>query len=50
MDPMKQQCYLINVWFTWLGIPALAIAMGFFVGWWASLFIVAAGYSRRLPT
>lgn len=44
MEPMKQQCYLINVWFTWLGIPAMAIAMGMVAGWWACPAILLAGY------
>ncbi len=43
MEPMKQQCYLYNVWFTWLGIPALAILMGIYAGWWASPFVLLAG-------
>lgn len=43
MKPMKQQCYLYNVWFTWLGIPAIAILMGLLAGWWASPFILFVG-------
>ena len=43
MEPMKQQCYLYNVWLTWLGIPAIAILMGIFAGWWAFLFILFVG-------
>ncbi len=43
MEPMKQQCYLYNVWFTWLGIPGLAIFAGIAVGWWASPGVLLAG-------
>ena len=43
MKPMKQQCYLYNVWFTWLGIPVLAILMGVFAGWWAFPLILVIG-------
>ncbi len=48
MKPMEQQCYLYNVWFTWLGIPAMAVAMGIFVGWWASPFILVAGVFAQI--
>lgn len=48
MKPMKQQCYLINVWFTWLGIPALAIAMGLLVSWWAAPFIIVTGVFAQI--
>ncbi len=40
---MKQQCYLANVWLTWLGLPIIAIAMGVAVKWWAGLFVLVAG-------
>jgi glutaredoxin len=43
MQPMKQQCYLFNVWATWLGLPALAILMGIIAGWWATLIVLLAG-------
>ncbi len=45
---MKQQCYLINVWFTWLGIPALAIVMGFYAGWWAAPIVLVAGVVAQI--
>ncbi len=48
MKPMKQQCYLYNVWFTWVGIPALAILMGFYAGWWAAPFILGAGIFAQI--
>ncbi len=40
---MKQECKLVMIWFTWLGLPALAIAMGAIQGWWATVFILIAG-------
>src|SRR4030066_1045356 len=40
---MKQECKLVMVWLTWLGIPALAIGMGLIQGWWASVFIIIVG-------
>ncbi len=43
MKTMKQHCLLINVWFTWLGIPAIAVLMGFFFDWWAVPFIIVVG-------
>ena len=43
MEPMKQQCYLVNVWSTWLLLPALAIGMGFYAGWWAGVAVLLAG-------
>jgi len=40
---MKQECNLVMVWLTWLGLPALAIGMGVKQGWWASVFILIVG-------
>jgi glutaredoxin len=48
MKPMKQQCYLYNVWFTWLGIPAIAILMGLVAGLWAFLFILLVGVFAQI--
>jgi hypothetical protein len=48
MKPMKQQCYLYNVWFTWLGIPVLAILMGLLSGWWAIPFILIVGIFAQI--
>ncbi len=56
MKEMKQQCYLVNVWFTWLGLPLLAVAMGMYAGWWAGVFVLAVGifaqvlYIRIFPS
>ena len=53
---MKQQCYLVNVWFTWLGLPGLAVMMGLYVGWWAGVFVLVVGmfaqvlYIRIFPS
>ena len=43
MKQMKQQCYLWSVWFTWLGLPALAIGMGVVAGWLAGVFVLIVG-------
>jgi glutaredoxin len=43
MEPMKQQCYLVIVWSTWLLLPALSIGMGFYAGWWAGIIVLLAG-------
>ncbi len=48
MKTMKQQCYLFNVWGTWLGIPALAIVMGVLVGWWAAIFVLIVGVFAQI--
>ncbi len=48
MTPMKQQCFLYNVWFTWLGIPAIAMVTGIVAGFWAFLFIVLVGVSAQI--
>jgi glutaredoxin len=48
MKTMKQQCYLFNVWGTWLGIPALAIVMGVLVGWWATIFVLIVGVFAQI--
>ncbi len=45
---MKQQCYLINVWSTWLGLPALAVLMGVFTGWWAGIVVLLAGVFAQI--
>ncbi len=55
MKQMKQECPLINVWLTWIGVPALAIAMGMLTYWWAGGFVLVAGvfaqfyYVRMFP-
>lgn len=52
---MKQQCPLVLVWLTWLGIPALAAWVGVGSGWWVGLLVLVAGvlaevaYLRRFP-
>jgi len=40
---MKQHCYLVGVWLTWLGLPLLALVIGLRVGWLAAVFILLAG-------
>lgn len=43
MKQMKQQCLLISVWMTWIGLPVLAIAMGILQSWWAAAFVLLVG-------
>ena len=43
MKTMKQQCYLANVWSTWLLLPALAVGMGLYEGWLAGVVVLLAG-------
>jgi glutaredoxin len=43
MKPIKQQCYLVNVWATWLLLPGLAIGMGLYVGWMAGIVVLLVG-------
>ncbi len=43
MKLMRQQCYLWNVWLTWVGLPVLAVVMGVAIGWWAAIFVLVAG-------
>jgi glutaredoxin len=43
MKVMKQQCFLWNVWLTWVGLPLLAVAMGVVSGWWAAVIVLIAG-------
>jgi len=45
---MKQQCNLVNVWSTWLGLPALAILMGIFSAWWAGVIVLVAGVFAQI--
>ena len=43
MKQTEQVCPLINIWLTWLGIPALAILMGILQSWLAGVFVLIAG-------
>ncbi len=43
MNRMRQECPLLNVWLTWLGIPALAAAMWVLEAWWAGIIVLLAG-------
>jgi glutaredoxin len=43
MPTMKQECSLVLVWLTWLGVPALALLVGVKAGWAAGLLVLAAG-------
>ena len=43
MTTMKQECPLIFVWLTWLGIPALALLVGVKSGWAVGLLVLTVG-------
>ena len=45
---MKQECKLIMIWFTWLGLPALALIMGIIQGWLAAVFILIVGVFAQI--
>lgn len=40
---MEQRCYLVNVWFSWVGLALLAAAVWWRAGVIAAVFVVAAG-------
>jgi len=48
MKQMKQECPLLNVWLTWLGVPALAVAVWLFGSWWAGAFVLFAGVLAQI--
>lgn len=48
MKQMKQECPLVNVWLTWLGLPALALAMGLLQAWWAGIFVLLIGVLAQI--
>lgn len=45
---MKQQCFLAMVWLTWLAVPALALLVGYSLGWLAALLVVLAAVVAQL--
>ena len=44
---MKQQCYLAMVWLTWIGLPLLALAVGFRVGAVAGIVVLVVGFASQ---
>lgn len=52
---MEQRCPLVNVWLTWVGVPLLALVIGWRTHWLAGLLTLAAGvtfqvlYVRSFP-
>ncbi len=40
---MKQQCYLAMIWLTWIGLPLLALVVGFRIGWAAGVVVLVVG-------
>jgi glutaredoxin len=45
---MEQRCHLAAVWLTWLGLPLLAVVVGFVVGPVAGLGVLAAGFVAQV--
>ena len=45
---MKQRCHLAMVWLTWLGLPLLAVVMGFRAGIVAGVVTLAAGIVAQI--
>jgi hypothetical protein len=45
---MEQRCHLAAVWLTWLGLPLLAVVVGFRVGPVAGLGVLAAGFLAQV--
>ncbi len=40
---MEQRCHLSMVWLTWLGLPALAVLIGWVQGWVAGIIVLGVG-------
>ena len=40
---MKQECPLLLVWLAWLGLPGLALMLGFSHGWLAAVLVLLVG-------
>jgi glutaredoxin len=40
---MKQQCYLANVWLTWVGVPVIAILIGLKTNWLGGFVVMVVG-------
>lgn len=45
---MKQECSIWMVWLTWLGVPIMAIAIGFVADWEAALFVLIFGVCAQI--
>ena len=45
---MKQECPLAFVWLTWLGLPGLALIIGFSQGWHGAVFVLLVGIIAQI--
>ncbi|MCI0691070.1 glutaredoxin family protein [candidate division KSB1 bacterium] len=45
---MKQQCYLANVWLTWVGVPVVAILIGLKTNWLGGFVVMAVGIVAQI--
>jgi glutaredoxin len=43
IEAMKQQCYLANVWLTWIAVPLVAILTGLRTNWLGGFVVMAVG-------
>jgi glutaredoxin len=48
VEEMKQQCYLANVWLTWLVVPMIAILIGLKTNWLGGFVVMAAGIVSQI--
>lgn len=48
MKQIKQECPLMHVWGTWLGLPILAISMGLSTSWWSGIFVLVVGVLAQI--
>lgn len=45
---MKQQCYLANVWLTWVGIPLVAVLVGLKADWLGGFGVLVVGIVAQI--
>lgn len=45
---MKQQCYLANVWLSWIAVPLVAILIGLRTNWLGGFVVMAVGIMAQI--
>jgi glutaredoxin len=45
---MKQQCYLVNVWLTWVAVPVIAILIGLKTNWLGGFVVMVVGILSQI--
>ncbi|HLB36110.1 MAG TPA: glutaredoxin family protein [Gemmatimonadales bacterium] len=48
MPTMKQECPLVLVWLTWVGVPALALLVGIKTGWAGGVLVLMVGVAAQV--